>query len=171
MANTYTLIASSTVGAGGAATITFSSIPSTYTDLVIKLSARNSAAAGSNWAWVGVRLNGSTSSYTWRQLYGNGSGTGSGNGSADPLAGYATDAAVTANTFSNSETYIPNYASSNYKSMSNDAVTENNATSAINSFFATLWSNTSAVSSITLALETGNFAQYSTAYLYGIKNS
>ena len=42
MATTYTLISSVTVGSGGAASIEFTSIPSTYTDLVLKLSARSS---------------------------------------------------------------------------------------------------------------------------------
>ena len=42
MANTYELIASSTVGAGGASSIDFNSIPNTYTDLLVKLSGRSS---------------------------------------------------------------------------------------------------------------------------------
>ena len=172
MATTYEAIATVTVGSGGAADITFSSIPQTYTDLLLKLSARTLAASGSNWSWVAVRLNGATTNASWRQLFGNGSTASSGNNTNALLAGYATDNAVTANTFSNSETYIPNYTSSNYKSMSNDAVTENNATSALNSFFATLWSDTAAVTSITLAQDTGiSFAEHSTATLYGIKNS
>jgi transcriptional regulator of nitric oxide reductase len=172
MATAFEAIATVTVGSGGAATIEFTNIPQTYTDLVLKLSARTAAASGSNWSWVAVRLNGATTNASWRQLFGNGSTTGSGSNTNALLAAYATDAAVTANTFSNSETYIPNYTAAVNKSMSNDAVTENNGTSAVNSFLATLWSSTAAVTSITLAQDTGiNFAQYSTATLYGIKNS
>ena len=55
--------------------------------------------------------------------------------------------------------------------MGNDAVTENNGTAAIASFFATQWADTSAITSLSLVFGTGNFAQYSTATLYGIKNS
>ena len=45
MANTYTLIASNTVGSGGAASISFSSIPSTYTDLLVKISTRDNTGS------------------------------------------------------------------------------------------------------------------------------
>jgi len=47
MATTYTLISSVTVGSGGAATMTFSSIPQTYTDLLVRVSARNTSTSGS----------------------------------------------------------------------------------------------------------------------------
>jgi hypothetical protein len=77
----------------------------------------------------------------------------------------------TASTFANNEVTIPNYTSSNFKSYSVDSVTENNATQAYAIFVAGLWSNTAAITSITLGLSSANFVQYSTAYLYGIKNS
>jgi hypothetical protein len=77
----------------------------------------------------------------------------------------------TANTFSNGEIYIPNYAGSNYKSWSSDAVTENNATSADMSLVAGLTSITAAITSITIAGAAGNLVQYSTAYLYGVSNA
>lgn len=170
MANTYFLIASTTVGSGGAANIDFTSIPSTYTDLVIKLSARSASTAGATWHWVKILVNGQSTTYSYRQLYGNGSSASSGNGTG-ALSAYATDSSATSNTFSNSETYFPNYAGSTKKSYSNDAVTENNGTSALASFFATLYDSTSAINQLTLSLETGNFAQYTTASLYGIKNS
>ena len=170
MADTFIKIASVTVGAGGASSIDFTSIPSTYTDLCLKVSARSTTSSGSLWNYIEVRPNGATTNGTYRQLYGTGSAAGSGN-STGLLAAYGTDSSATGSVFGNSETYIPNYAGSNYKSMSNDAVTENNATGALASFFATLWSQTTAISSLTLVFGTGNFAQYSTATLYGIKNS
>ena len=40
MANTFVLLASTTVGSGGASSIDFTSIPATYTDLVVKVSGR-----------------------------------------------------------------------------------------------------------------------------------
>lgn len=170
MANTFIKIASTTVGSGGAATISFSSIPSTYTDLIVKLSARSTSSSGSVWNYVEVRPNGSTSSISFRQFFGNGSSAASGSGSF-ALAAYATDSSATSNTFGNSETTITNYAGSNYKSMLADAVSENNGTSAIAQLSGTLWSNTAAINSLTLALGTGNFAEHSTATLYGISNA
>ena len=167
MPNTFTLIASSTVGSGGAASIDFSSIPSTYTDLCLKLSTRHATGA----PYLAVSFNGSTSSFTYRYLEGNGASASSGNGSANWSVALNPSSA-TASTFSNGEIYIPNYAGSNNKSFSADGVTENNGTTAYADMFASLWSNTVAINQITLsATGGGNFVEYSTAYLYGIVKS
>ena len=167
MANTMTLISSVTVGSGGAATISFSSIPATYTDLIVKLSGRFDAGQNK----VFISFNGSTANLSFRSLLGTGSSALSQSGSTgEALLG--DNSGFTANTFSNSEMYIPNYAGSNYKSVSADAVSENNGTLAYAFSYATLWSNTAAITSITLTPDTGaNFTQYSTAYLYGVKNA
>ena len=85
--------------------------------------------------------------------------------------GQVNGATATANTFANVSIYIPNYTSANYKSVSIDAVTENNATTAYAFLSAGLWSNTAAITSATITNSSGNYVQYSTAYLYGIKNS
>ena len=167
---TYIQIGSTvTVGSGGAATIDFTSIPSTYTDLVIKASIRTTDP-NNNFL---CRINGSTSGYSIRNLSGTGGGTyNDATGYADKLllaAVGANPSTYTANTFSNAEVYFPNYAGSNYKSVSTDAVTENNATSAFATICAGLWSNTAAITSITLLTNSTGIAQYSTASLYGIK--
>jgi hypothetical protein len=169
MANTYVKIASVTVGAGGAASIQFTSIPGTYDDLVIKISSRSTTNLGGVWTGVNVRLNGSTTSLTSRQLYGTGSAAGSAATATDNF--WTTSSAATASTFDNSEIYIPNYAGSTNKSFSADSVTENNATAALAALTANLWSNTNAVTSITLVEAGNSFAQHSTAVLYGIKKS
>jgi hypothetical protein len=168
MANTFELIASSTVGSGGAATISFSSIPSTFTDLCVKFSARdNSSYIANN---IALSFNGSTSSFSVRNLYGNGSSALSGTSSNQ--AGLAAAANATSNTFSNSEFYIPNYAGSTNKSYSADTVSENNATEAYDWFNAGLWSNTAAITSITItAGSSATFQNYSNFYLYGVKNA
>jgi hypothetical protein len=169
MATTYKLISSVTVGSGGAANIDLTSIPATYTDILIVGSLRNSGDS----AGATVTVNNSTSGYTSRRLYGDGSSAASDsyvlNGLA--LAGGANASSYTANTFSNFVLYIPNYAGSNYKSISSDSVTENNSTGAYMSLIATLWSNTAAITSVQLIPGAGNFVQYSTAYLYGISNA
>ncbi len=171
MATTYEAIATTTVGAGGAANITFSSIPGTYTDLIVKWSSRCATGGPAD---VLLRLNSDTgSNYPYRQLQGNGSTVGSGSGTSTGLAtGASTGTGDTASTFSNNEVYIPNYTSANYKSASSDSVTENNATTAYATLRAPIWNNTSAITSIAiLNADASNLAQHSTATLYGIKNS
>jgi hypothetical protein len=168
MANTYTLISSSTVGSGGASSIDFTSIPQTYTDLLIKYSIRTTGAAIATGGFI--KFNSSTTGYTYRRLEGTGAAAGSQNGS-DRYAGVDTGTSATASTFSNAEVYIPNYAGSTNKSYSADSVSENNATTAYTWLVAGLWSNTAAITSISLSDDTYNLGQYSTAYLYGISNS
>ncbi len=172
MANTYTLIASNTVGSGGAASIDFTSIPATYTDLLIKTSMRGSAV--DTWIQVKVTFNGSTTGYTNKNLLGSGSAASSSTNNFTNSIGrgmLSEGTNYTANTFASSDFYIPNYTSSNYKSTSSEATTENNAIANTTVLDAGLWSNTAAINQITLTSDSGNFAQYSTAYLYGIKNS
>ena len=172
MPNTFEKIASSTVGSGGAASITFSSIPSTYTDLCVKISARN----GTNTETIGsVFFNSDTtdSNYRYRRLLGDGSSASSLSGNF-PYWFYMSTTGDTSNTFGNTEIYIPNYAGSNEKSISSDVVTENNAISALAVLTAGLWTGTAAITAIQLrpyAAGGGNFAQYTTATLYGISKS
>jgi hypothetical protein len=173
MANTYTLIASNTVGSGGAASVTFSSIPQTYTDLIIKYSARGTGGA-LNYENIQVQFNGvGGTAYSDRNVYGTGSAAASTSNSsvASTFLQYATGSAATASTFGNGEIYIPNYTSANAKSYSADTVSENNATAAITSFTAGISTNTAAISSVKLTPNTSTFAQYSTFTLYGISNA
>lgn len=171
MANTYSLISSYTVGAGGVATIEFTSIPSTYTDLVVKLSSRGTVSAVTD--NLDFQINGvTTSSYTEKLLYGNGSAVGSAGGTnTASLYQHENAANSTSNIFTNTEIYFPNYTSSNNKSIAIENVTENNATESAARLNALLFSNTSTISSIKLYPNSGSFVQYTTAYLYGIKNS
>lgn len=155
------------VGAGGAASIDFTSIPSTYTDLCVVVSGRSSYAGGS--ASLFISLNGSTSSFTTKLLEGSGSTAVSFSSARN--VGVINGATSTANTFSNISLYFPNYAGSTNKSFSSDAVQENNATEAYADLTAQLWSNTAAINQITLTPNAGSFVQYSTAYLYGVSNA
>jgi hypothetical protein len=169
MPNTFELIASSTVGSGGAASIDFTSIPSTFTDLALYVSTRQSRSeTTSN---IKIEFNGSTSNLSCRYLQGFGSGAGSGS-SGTAIFAKSPAASATSNTFGNGLIYIPNYAGSTNKSVSWDMVTETNATAAEAFLTAGLWANTAAITSIKLSsLSSDNFAQYSTAYLYGVKNA
>lgn len=170
MPNTFTLINAITVGSGGQATVTFSSIPSTYTDLCLKLSFRDSSANDRRILFV--RFNGGTSGYVDRSIRGyNGSvASQTDNGGPNSVAVWDMPAAnATASTFSNIEIYIPNYAGSTNKSVSADGVGENNAANgAIAGITAGSSTLTSAITSIDL-FASANIVEHSTAYLYGIK--
>jgi len=163
MANTFELIATVTL-ASNQATIDFTSIPQTFTDICVKLSGRSTSGGNAS---IYVRPNGSATSVTERNIYGNGTSAIS-----NSSTGFAwTDgASQTANTFSSSEIYFPNYTGATNKSYSMDSVQENNGTDGQNALVAGLKSNTAALTSITLATD-GSWVTYSTAYLYGVKNA
>jgi hypothetical protein len=167
MANTFELIQAYTVGSGGQASIDFTVIPSTYTDLCVLVSGRSSYAGGS--ATLFISLNGSTSSFTSKIIEGSGSTVVSFSSARN--IGVINGATSTANTFANMSIYIPNYAGATNKSFSTDSVQETNATEAYADLTANLWANTAAINQITLTPGSGNFVQYSTAYLYGVKNA
>jgi hypothetical protein len=173
MANTFELIASSTVGSGGAATVTFSSIPSTYTDLCLKVSART-LRTDVVYDPLGITFNSSSSGYSTRMVYGlSGTAASATSGSTSAIDwAYAATSLATSNTFSSIDIYVPNYASSNNKSVSIDSVTENNGTAAIANLNAGLWSNSAAITSIVITTPNGlNLVEYSSFYLYGVKNA
>ena len=151
------------------ASITFSNIPQTYTDLKLVISARNNDTNGAGNILMG--FNGSTSSFTNNFLQGSGSGT-PGSSSVAQMIGDMDTAAETANTFNNIEVYIPNYTSNTYKSFISDSVMENNANPAYQMLTANLWSNVSPITSIEITNRSAgkSFVSGSTFYLYGISN-
>jgi hypothetical protein len=160
---TMTLIETKTLGTA-AASIEFTSIPQTFTDLVVLASLR-----GDETPFVSLRFNGSTSNFTNRQLSGEGSPVSS-FARTDTFVGYITSPSQTANTFASHGLYISNYAGSTNKSFSIDYVTENNATTAFQGLVAGLWSDTSAITSIQFAIfgGPGNYVAGSTISLYGV---
>lgn len=157
-------IASVEVGSAGASSINFASIPQGYTDLCLKLSGRGSRAAVFD--YYQIKFNTSTTSFSGRYLFANGSTAAS--GTETNYAGTVSSATATASTFGNTEIYIPNYAGSTNKSYSVDSVTENNATTSEMAFYAGLWSNTSAINQVTIIAANGNLVANSTFTLYGI---
>jgi hypothetical protein len=170
MATTYSLISSVTVGSGGAANIEFTSIPQTYTNLSILISGRSTDSVFLR--AVNLRFNGNSSSiYSYKQLYGFNSSAGSFGETniSNMFTGQMPGTSGTANTFANGSIYISNYTSSNNKSVSIDNAPEiNSGTNWQLDLIAGLWGNTAAITSVALIPGSGNFAQYSTAYLYGI---
>jgi hypothetical protein len=164
----YNLIATTTVGSGGASTIVFSGIPQTYTDLHLIASIRSNTGYESDEFYL--QFNGLTTNLSYRTLIGV-PNTGS-TASNTSSAGYFNGNTATASVFGNLGIYIPNYTSSNYKSFSSDSVNENNGATTRPSLVAGLWSSTAAITSCTI-VSTGasTLLQHSSASLYGIKNS
>ena len=168
MATTFVKIQTVTVGTA-TSTIDLTSIPQTYTDLKLVMSLRSTRATYADDDFF-ININGLTTNQTTKYLQGNGSSVGSFSntrfGALIPANG-----AATASVFGNAEMYIPNYTSANYKSSSIDAVHENNNATAYQRIHANLWSATAAITQLTIVCADGNFVQYSTATLYGIKNT
>lgn len=158
---TYTLTST-------ASTIDFTNIPQNYTDLYIVLSGRSSRSAVNDVLYM--KFNDSTSGYSSKILEGNGASATSYSGSSSAFTDIfgIPAASSTASTFGSVSIYIPNYTSSNNKSISVDGVGENNATTAYADLYAGLWSNSSAVTKITLYNIISTFTANTTATLYGI---
>lgn len=158
----YTLIASQVLSAS-AASITFSSIPQTYKSLKLISSIRSSSGGGQ----VFISFNGSSANLTRRNLYGNGASAASASAS-DGEASLESDSTYTANTFSNNEVTIPNYSGATNKAVTADAVNENNSSTAYQALEAVLWSQTAAITSVTMTSGGLSFVAGSSFYLYGI---
>ena len=163
------------VGSGGASTIYFSAIPQEYDDLELVVSAR-STYNSIDCDLITGNFNSSTSGYDGWRLYGvNGASTGTdGNDGSGTLLdwGPITAAQGTPNSFGSTTVKILNYSSSTeYKFNSSESVSEQNNTKNQMEIYAGVWKNTTPITSITLDLQNGgNFVQYSSASLYGIKH-
>jgi hypothetical protein len=150
--------------------ITFSSIPQTFDDLLVVCSLRSNRSGDAAGDQL-IQFNGTTSGYTTRYLNGNGSSASStAPVETNAIFGMLSTAALsTTSTFSSSQIYIPNYRAAVNKSVSIDMVTENNGNPAYQRLLAGLWSNTAAITS--LSVTDGNSAQLIAATsitLYGI---
>lgn len=175
--NSYDSIATTTVGAGGASTITFSSIPATYRHLQIRgISRVGSAGSGAGTNDLLMQFNGvTTSTYSRHALYGTGSAAGA-NGSGSNTSAYAARAVtprsgITASVFGTFVIDILDYADTNkFKTIRSLAGMDSNDTNGIVSLASGSSQSTSAVSSITLFDEFSySFVQYSQFALYGVK--
>ena len=172
MANTYTLIQAQTLSSS-ASTVTFSSIPATYTDLCLRWSARDDQANYTQ--TTRMRLNSSAvSEYSWTQLYDSAGTVGSytsGTAANNQFAYGSNGTSSTSNTFTNYEVYFPSYTVAQNKPFGAFGVNEDNSTNGYIIASAHLWRNTAAINTILLFPNTGNYVSGSSFYLYGIKNS
>ena len=167
---TYTLI-SSNVLTTTAASVTFSSIPATFTDLVLRSSPR---ATSSTVKAFRLNFNGVTgTSYSNTLLRGNGAAASSLRDSSNSYAelGLFSGDDITADIFGSVEVYIPNYTVSQNKAISGIGVSERDNTTAFIEASAALFSDTAAITSIEITTNGGDFIAGSSFYLYGISNA
>lgn len=166
---TMTLVETIEVGAGGASSLEFLSIPQNGVDLLCVISGRSdSSATARN---LSVRFNSDTTSgnYTQIRLSGDGSSASSATFTGTQLFfdNCLNAATSTSGTFNSAQLYVSNYTGSNSKSVSMDGVMENNATTAYSTIQAGIYTPSTAISSIQLEDPSGaNFVQYSTASLF-----
>jgi hypothetical protein len=160
-----------TVGAGGTTGLSFNNIPQDYTDLKIIVCARSAFASTTNDLLVYVNNNQTISSYSQTGL--SAAGTSSGSAKQTGLAGfwsqYVPAANSTANTFGNTEIYIPNYSTSQFKQIVVDSTSENNSsTGNFLVFNAHLYRSHTPITQLSLTLGGQTIVQHSTFTLYGI---
>ncbi len=169
MAATFSLIEAKTAANSSTSAYIFSSIPATYTDLVLLVSARN---ANVNYGGYQVRVNGSTSNQGYQFIRGY-SNTKQANYRTDMIDVSQLAINNTPNgVFSADAFYFPNYSttvmSKNFTADSGNMYNTNDFSVRLSG--ATEWS-TAVISSITVTLDTDVFVTGSTFRLYGIKNS
>jgi hypothetical protein len=165
MPKTYEPIATQTLGSDSAS-VTFSSIPQTYTDLILVAFARSTRAATADNS--GIRFNAdSGTNYSFTRLWGSGTGAFSSRATNETYAYSRINAAsTTAGVFSPIIHNIMNYSNT---VTNKTVITRGNATSDAVELNASLWRNTAAISSILFFAENGNLLSGSTFTLYGIK--
>ena len=146
---TFTLINSVTVGSGGAASIDFTSIPATYTDLQVILSTRLTSTGGAqDTTWLNS-INSNTSSFGDLVIRGDGSSIASFSPSETPYyVGQSPTGSALSSTFASHIVYIPDYTNTSYnKNIGVYSAQENNTTTAAMGATSGTWSQTSAITS------------------------
>ena len=160
MAITYEPISTTTLGSA-ASSVTFSSIPATYTDLVLICSSSNTAGNRSFLMEINSDT-GSNYSYTYMQ--------GDGSSAASPRASNQTKMQIANFTTvrGTAIAQLQNYSNTTtYKTV----LSRGNAADTVVQAFVGLWRSTAAINSITLSLNADNLAATSTFTLYGIKSA
>lgn len=174
----YYSIQTATVDSGGASSITFSSIPQTYTHLQIRGIGRTDRSGFSN-DGAKVQFNSDTgSNYAMHQIYGDGSSVSANSLTSTNVqqVAFLTGAGAIANNFGGFVIDILDFKNTNkYKTLRAIGGQDNNKSSPDTEygwagFTSILWMNTNAITSITLSPRVGsNFQQYSSFALYGVK--
>jgi len=173
VATDFQSIATVAVGAGGVSSVSFTSIPSTYTHLQLRAISRD-GAAGSAGTPIYFRWNSNTSNYAFHYLYGNGTSAAAQayTGQAYAQAGFAAPGSAPANVFGAYVMDILDYSNTNknktFRTLSGYD-SNSGSTNDLVTFESSWVADTTAISSITIFPGSGNIAQYSHFALYGIK--
>jgi hypothetical protein len=176
MPSAFEYIAKVSVAASASqATIQFASIPQTYKDLYIIISAHSPSSAGTD--TIGIQFNGSSSSYSMSLIQGYGQYGQSGatiTGATKSWVGLIPDNNPAAQNFSATSIYIPNYSGTLTKGFMSNTQDAGNTQYLLLRSIKNLWTGTAAITQIDLSIISGGsyaFGQYTNAYLYGIKNT
>jgi hypothetical protein len=184
-AASFESIATVSVGSGGSASVTFSSIPSDYTHLQIRLMARFTGDPGGttdDWfIWLRPNNDSSSSAYTFHELQGRGTsasayGVGTGGGHTGILLNRFPTSIALSNTFGVNVIDVLDYKDTNkyktFRALGGNDMNFNNSKAGVIGIYSGLWLNTNAITSFTLVPGfASNFAQYSHFALYGIKGA
>ena len=163
MASTYTPIATQTLGTSGTS-VTFSSIASTYTDLVVVMAVLPTGSLGYG-PWF--QFNGDTgSNYSITWLQGDGSSAASGRQTSQ-IKGYLSWS-IGLSGSSNTIAHIQNYSNATTYKTYIDRINETAGSFPGAGATVGLWRNTAAISTIKIGTD-GTFNTGSTFTLYGIK--
>ena len=174
--NSYESIATTTLGSN-TSSVTFSSIPSTYTHLQIRWIARDSGTSN-NFRAIKLQFNSDTgSNYSQHILFADGSSAtaysavSDDSAGTDGVAGVIPDSAKLASSFAVGVWDILDYANtSKYKTARLLVGCDLNGSGRI-SLSSGLWMNTNAITSLTITDNNDSFVQYSQFALYGIKGA
>jgi len=168
--NSYASIATVTLGSSSSS-ISFSSIPSTYTHLQLR-GISKAASSGSPFAYQ-IRFNGdSAANYTYHRLIGNGSAVSAVATTGASQISCFYEPTDEANVFAGGVIDILDYTNTNKNTVVRTLGGYDANGSGYATFFSGVWLNTAAITSITLITESAtNTAQYSSFALYGIKGA
>jgi hypothetical protein len=164
--NYYSIATASPVSVS---TITFSSIPATYTHLQLRLLSRNATSASN---YLAIRVNGDSTSGNYPRHYLGGNGSSAYAGASVPDSTWAwtsADNSLAANIFGVSVVDLLDYANTNkYKTMRALDGFDANGSGQVQ-LDSGLWQSTAAINSITIYTFGPNFATGSQFALYGVK--
>jgi hypothetical protein len=164
----YESIATVTVGSGGASSISFTSIPSTYQHLQLRGITKNTSSG----TFAAMRFNSdSASNYSAHYLDGDGASATAGAASNYDRSyfGYTGTSSQT-NIFGVSVVDILDYKDTNkFKTVRILTGVDVNGSGGYIEFSSSSWRSTSAITDINVFFSSNNFAEYSQIALYGIK--
>jgi len=165
----FTALAKATI-TGSTTSVSFNSIPQTYTDLLVYIVGRQGNAA--NYNDVEITFNSSTSNRTQRYVICQQSNNFATGTQVYFQVGLIAGSLAGANVYNTTQIYIPNYTSANPKSfLAINGMPNTAAAGGANDWYTNKWNDNTAISSIQVNSLAGNYATYSTFYLYGIKSA